>query len=342
MKILVTANHTPFISGGASSHMNGLMDALKLHGHDVELLRLPFTFSPDASIQRLMTFTEELDMNAPNGQSIDRLISLQFPGYGMRHAHHVTWLMHQHRAVYELFDEQTAPPEHKALKTSITDFDGRALGRARAVFTNSKRVTERLQKYNNIPSQPLYHPPPDAEHLYCADAENYIYYPSRLETLKRQDLLIEAARHIRAPVGILISGDGGQHERYRRLIDSHNLHDRVRLLGRVDEPMKRALYAHALGVFFGPYDEDLGYVTLEAMLSAKPVITCTDSGGPLEFITDHETGFICPPSPEMIAARIDWLHENHSRARDMGQAAREQLTRMDIRWEHVVERLISA
>ena len=40
----------------------------------------------------------------------------------------------------------------------------------------------------------------------------------------------------------------------------------------------------ALGVIFPPLDEDYGYVTLEAMLAAKPVITCTDSGGPLEFV----------------------------------------------------------
>lgn len=36
----------------------------------------------------------------------------------------------------------------------------------------------------------------------------------------------------------------------------------------------------ALGVVFVPQDEDLGYITLEAMLASKPVIV-SDSGGPL-------------------------------------------------------------
>ena len=28
----------------------------------------------------------------------------------------------------------------------------------------------------------------------------------------------------------------------------------------------------------------MGYVTMESFLSKKPVITCSDSGGPLEFV----------------------------------------------------------
>jgi len=45
-------------------------------------------------------------------------------------------------------------------------------------------------------------------------------------------------------------------------------------------------------VVFPPFDEDLGYVTLEAMLAAKPVITCNDSGGPMEFVRDRENGLL--------------------------------------------------
>ena len=46
--------------------------------------------------------------------------------------------------------------------------------------------------------------------------------------------------------------------------------------------------AHCLGVVYPPVDEDYGYVTLEAMLSSKPVLTCADSGGPLEFVLEKE------------------------------------------------------
>ena len=110
MRILVTASHAPFLHGGGERHVDNLCAALRARGHDVALLRLPFKFSPEADIERLMAFCDGYDLSAPNGQHVDRVISLQFPGYGMRHPQHVVWLMHQHRAVYELFDPDEATP----------------------------------------------------------------------------------------------------------------------------------------------------------------------------------------------------------------------------------------
>ena len=37
-------------------------------------------------------------------------------------------------------------------------------------------------------------------------------------------------------------------------------------------------------MIFPPFDEDFGYVTLEAFLAHKPVVTTTDAGGPNEFV----------------------------------------------------------
>ncbi|MBD3815361.1 MAG: glycosyltransferase family 4 protein [Halothiobacillus sp.] len=342
MKILVTANLVPFMTGGAEAHLEGLVHALRANGHEVETLRLPFTFSPESDIERLMEFVGQLDMNRPNGQQIDRVISLQFPGYGIHHHHHIVWLMHQHRAVYELYDPATASPELTRLRQSIHAYDTQALSQVHALFANSARVAERLLSFNGLRAKPLYHPPPQAEQFYCADAQDYIFFPSRLERLKRQDLLIEAARHLQSPVVILLSGDGGQRDAYQQQINRYRLQDRVRLLGRVDLRMKLTLYANALAVFFGPFDEDLGYVTLEAMLASKPVLTCTDSGGPLEFVVDGETGFITEPDPKAIAERIDWLHAHRAEAAAMGRAGRARWDALGISWSHVVEQLLSA
>ncbi len=79
------------------------------------------------------------------------------------------------------------------------------------------------------------------------------------------------------------------------------------------------LYAHASAVFFGPLDEDYGYVTLEAMLSSKPVITCRDSGGPLEFVVNNETGYVTEPEPEEIAAALEKLMGDAALAKRWGR-----------------------
>lgn len=342
MNIIVTACHVPFIFGGATHHVQGTVDSLRAMGHEVELLRLPFQFAPEKAIHHVMQFAEELDLSMPNGQRVDRVISLQFPGYGIQHPHHIVWLMHQHRAVYELFDAEHATAAQLSLRDAVTAFDSRALGKVRHRFANSPRVAERLAQFNQLSSEPLLHPPALAPFFRCAPAQPYIFYPSRLESLKRQELLIRAAALVRSDVGILIAGTGGQEPAYRQLIAELKLEHKVRLLGHVSDAEKIAFYANCLGVFFGPHDEDYGYITLEAMLSAKPVITCMDSGGPLEFVMNQHTGHVVDPTAQSVAVAIDALAEDHAKAAEMGQAGLRHYQSKNIGWTHTIERLLAA
>jgi glycosyltransferase involved in cell wall biosynthesis len=302
-------------------------------------VRIPFKFFPEADIERAMAFCDGYDVAAPNGQRVDRVISLQFPGYGMRHPEHVVWLMHQHRAVYELYDDGVATPALRALRERIVAYDQRALTAVQRIFANSRRVAERLREHNGIVATPLYHPPPDAERLHGGESWGYVFFPSRLESLKRQDLLIEAARLLATDTKILIGGEGPQRERYERLIERHGLGGRVRLIGAFSEAERIALYEHALAVAFPPFDEDLGYVPLEAMYAAKPVITCRDSGGPLEFVVPGETGEVVEPTPEALAAAIERLAAQPDRARVMGEAGRERILAHRLSWQTVVSTL---
>ena len=93
-------------------------------------------------------------------------------------------------------------------------------------------------------------------------------------------------------------------------------------------------------MIFPPVDEDYGYVSLEAMLSSKPLITCTDSGGPLEFVEPGVTALVAEPSAGALAEALDQLSEDRAEARTMGQAARERYAGMRISWETVLEALV--
>jgi glycosyltransferase involved in cell wall biosynthesis len=95
-------------------------------------------------------------------------------------------------------------------------------------------------------------------------------------------------------------------------------------------------------VFFGPYEEDYGYVTLEAMLSRKPVITCEDSGGPTEFVVDGESGWVVPPAPEAVAAALDALWDDEDAAVRLGRQGRVLYDDLDISWDAVVDALVTA
>jgi len=340
MNIIVTANIVPFMRGGADYHIEGVINQLRKHGHQVETIRFPFKFSPESDIQKLMDFCQNYDLSQPNGAQVDRVISLQFPAYGVKHPHHTVWLMHQHRAVYELYEQQQISTELKQLKKTITAYDTQALKNTEQLYSNSQTVSARLKKYNQLDSTPLYHPPFSAEKFYCEQSQGYIFCPSRLERLKRQDLLILAAKYLKTPVKIIIAGDGGQRQYYQQLIQENNLEKRVRLVGMVSEAEKYAFYAHSLAVFFAPYAEDYGYITLEAMLSSKPVLSCDDSGGPLEFIQDQQTGYITETNPQQIANKIDQLYENQHLAESLGQQGKAHYQNQNISWDNVIKHLL--
>src|SRR5262249_48959323 len=135
---------------------------------------------------------------------------------------------------------------------------------------------------------------------------------------KRVDLLIRAMRLARTPLPLLIAGTGRDEARLRDLAAGDG---RIRFLGPVPDDALVALYGASLAVPFVPYDEDYGLVAIEAMTSGKPVITGTDSGGPLAFVADGETGLVVPPVPEALARAIDRLASDVDEARRMGRSA---------------------
>jgi glycosyltransferase involved in cell wall biosynthesis len=202
-------------------------------------------------------------------------------------------------------------------------------------------VSRRLLEHNGLASTPLYHPPALADRLYTAEAEPYVFFPSRLEGLKRQELLVRAMEHVKSPVVALLAGSGSLGPILEQQIAGLGLRDRVKLLGPVSDEAMLVCYARALGVFFGPFGEDYGLVALEAMRAGKPVITCTDSGEPARFVVDGETGAVVPPEPEAVAAAIDALWANAGRAAAMGRAGRARYDALDISWDRVVESLLA-
>jgi glycosyltransferase involved in cell wall biosynthesis len=343
--ILICTTQVPFTTGGAELHVDGLRRALIQAGYNAEVVALPFKWYPPAEIMRSALAWRLLDLSEANGKTVDLVIGMKFPAYLVAHVRKVLWIMHQYRAAYNLwdtpFDDLSSYPDGVQVRQWIHNADNRLIPQAKRVFANSKTVADRLLSYNRIESQPLYHPPPRAESLRCGEQGDYIFYPSRLEPQKRQELLIEAAQHLRTPLKIILAGGSRDPKRYESLVKKYDVKDRVCLRGFVQEPQVIELYANALGVCYLPFDEDYGYVTLEGMLAAKPVVVASDGGGATEFIEHGSEGLIVEPEPRAIAESLDSLYTDRVRARAMGMRGREKLKAMNLSWENVVESLIS-
>jgi glycosyltransferase involved in cell wall biosynthesis len=342
MRIAIATVQAPFLAGGAELHAAGLRTALEAHGHHVDVVTMPFRFFPPYEVRRAMKIWKDEDFTVLNTVEPERVIALKFPTYFLSHPNKICWLLHQHRAVYDHFDEASASADLLALREEIREADRVHLAECRRVFANSRNVADRLLRYNGLVAEPLYHPPPAADRYWSAPASPFIFFPSRIESNKRQSLLVEASRHLRTPVGIVISGTGGQYGALREQVARDEVGGRVRLLGEISRDEVAAFYANCLAVFYGPQDEDYGYVTLEAMLSSKPVITCTDSGGPLEFVEDHVTGRVVPPDAKALAEVIDELHDRQQLAAILGRAGRERYQALGLSWDKVVGALLAS
>ncbi len=97
------------------------------------------------------------------------------------------------------------------------------------------------------------------------------------------------------------------------------------------------LYARAGVVFYGPVDEDYGYATIEAFSAGKPVITCKDSGGILEFV-DASSGWVVQPDARMIAEAVESALSNKAEARARGESG--QARTRELNWDTVHRNLL--
>jgi glycosyltransferase involved in cell wall biosynthesis len=112
----------------------------------------------------------------------------------------------------------------------------------------------------------------------------------------------------------------------------------VTLPGRLEEAALVDHLARCRAVVFPPYDEDYGFVTVEAFASAKPVITCTDSGGPAELVVDGANGLVAAPAPDALARAFRRLIDDPQEAAMMGEAG--AATAAGMTWPDTVRRLL--
>ncbi|HTN78911.1 MAG TPA: glycosyltransferase family 4 protein [Acidimicrobiales bacterium] len=336
LDIVVCGAHVPFMYGGAEQLLENLVSALRAAGHRAEVVRLPSAWDRERVFDAAMAW-RMVPIDA------DMVIATNFPSYFVRHPHKVVWLFHQHRVVYDLagtdlsdFDFDDGGLEEQRL---LSEWDTHALEEASARFTLSAVVSDRLLRYNGLTSTPLPHPPPLFERLHSGGSDGPLFTALRLERNKRPDLLIDAMARTTSGISLEIAGTGSLRDELTARIDRLGLGDRVRLLGWTDDDDLVRHYAGARAVLYTPYDEDYGYVSLQGFAAGKPVVTTTDAGGVLEWVSDGVNGLVAQPDADSLAAAIDRLAGDDLLAQRLGRAGRDTVAGLS--WEPVVQSLLT-
>lgn len=344
MKISILNGQAPFVRGGAEYLAESLENRLRERGHDVCQIRVPFKWYPAECVAEHMAAARLLRVDAG---SPDLVIALKFPAYLAPHGNKRVWLLHQFRQVYDLwgteFGHLSDTPENRRLAEMVRKADTDALSGAKGLYTISGLVAERLKKYNDLTADGVLYPPLDRPELFGPGAYGrYFFYPSRLNEMKRQHLAIEAIARVPGDVRLVIAGkadEEGYGRRLRKLVDDLGVGHRVDLLGYVSEEDKARHMRECLAVVNLPYQEDYGYVTVEAFHCAKAVLTFNDSGGTNELVADGEAGLVTEPTAEALAAAMRRLADAPAEARALGDGALRTLGRKGIRWDAVLDKL---
>lgn len=344
MRVAVVTSAPLFVEGGHLVIARALVQALRDQGHDASMLLTPQNrFGRQGAAYAATWFT---DVGMGDGKPVDRAISLRYPSYAVRHANHVVWLNHTMREYYDQWEAFSSTLSWKGrLKEGVRRKVVHAADRylltrnVRKVYAQSRTIAARLQRWGGIPSEVLYPPPPPRPYR-CDRYGDYIFAVSRLAPLKRLSLLIDA---LATPAGegihCVIAGEGEEHRALGDAIAARGLSARVKLLGRIDDDQMLDHLANCRAVCFPPYDEDYGFVTVEAFASRKAVITCSDSGGPAELVIDDANGKVCAPRPDALAAALRTLMDDAAAAERLGQAAFHTVSEMT--WPKAVARLLT-
>ncbi|MFN2437070.1 MAG: glycosyltransferase family 4 protein, partial [Desulfotignum sp.] len=382
MKIAIIApSPVPFCIGGAENLYWGLLNEINQHTpHQAELIKLP---NPETDFTALLAGYRrfhQLDLG-----HFDRVISAKYPAWMVRHDHHICYMLHRLRGLYDTYHytglSKDCRTKHARVRDCLTflkrsnlsgpaveelldrlealvadrsvpqqifalpgpfarqvvhflDNAGLAPEQIRAYAAISRTVANRKDYFPRPDRVQVIYPPSNLHRFACED-DAYLFTVSRLDGPKRIHLLIEAMGHVTADITLKIAGTGPDEQRLREMAAGDS---RIQFLGFVKDKEIIDLYANALAVPYVPCDEDYGLVTIEAMMSGKPVLTVTDAGGPTEFVKNKETGFCVPPDPRALAAKIDYMCTHRQECRQMGRTGQKSVS--GITWENVVSQLL--
>ncbi len=141
--------------------------------------------------------------------------------------------------------------------------------------------------------------------------------------------LIAAGRDIE----YTIAGDGPLRPDLEQLVNKHNLRDRVKFLGAVDQEQVRELYRKSDIFILSSITADDGdmegvpVVLMEAMACGLPVVSTRHSGID-ELVTDGMSGLLTPEKAvSALAEKMLYLLDNPHSSHGLARAARQRVER---------------
>lgn len=211
------------------------------------------------------------------------------------------------------------------------------------IATNSKTTNERIKKYYGRDATVI-NPGIDFESFHNTGDSRYFLYPSRIVVNKRQEYVINAFsqfvkktkdRKHKLVIAGTLSNDP-EHKKYFEKLKAMSKGLNVVFKTNINDRQLHDLYSNSTAVLFSAINEDYGFIPIESMASAKPIISVNE-GGPRETIINNKTGFLAN-SPTEMAQRMAIIATDKELAERMGKEGRK-LVEKKYSWDAFFEKL---
>lgn len=320
-------------AGGAEKHYQGLRSGMLSLGVHVDIIRIPAEEGSFEDIISNYEIAKTTDLS-----SYDAVISTKAPSYAVRHNNHAVHLIHTIRVFDDLFEMSFPNPSitNFCQRKAVHDLDFEAFRNVKAIFANGNQTATRLDKKFGLAAETI-HPALEDKDLFFEKDNGRFLLPGRLHDWKRVDLAVKAVLASSESLHLDIVGSGGAEERLKSLASGDQ---RIAFHGHVDEAALHEMYRQCRAVLFPTHMEDFGYITVEAFLCGKPVITCSDSGEPAKLVCNDETGLVVQPDPYALLAAMERLWNDASYCRRLGENALKY--QQNNSWKDIAARLLSA
>ena len=215
------------------------------------------------------------------------------------------------------------------------------LATARNIITISPSVTNEIARRNDTRRIECIYTGVDKS-LYDVEPlpGEYIAFLGRLDIyMKGLDVLLEAVHKlsdISVEVKIAGSGPTKNKERIERLLEKYHLNERVELLGRIPDDLKKEFLRNAVFLVMPSRFEGWGIAAIEAAACGKAVIG-TNIPGLKDAIINGKTGLLVEPNdPGALAeAMKNLLHDEELRA-SLGRNGRKWA--QNFTWDKIAEK----
>lgn len=188
------------------------------------------------------------------------------------------------------------------------------------IISNSKNIQKRLKDYVGLDSKIIFPAVETDRFKFLGQQDYYISY-SRLEPLKRTEMIIEAFAKM-PDKKLIVCSTGPLKDWVRNTIQERNLTN-ITFEGLVTDERLDYLVGNCIAGITIPINEDAGITQCEIMSAGKPVIGVAE-GALIDTVIDGKTGVLIPANPtvdDLVKAVKEMTPE---KALSMKEASRQQ------------------